>query len=180
MNIEQKKQVIIGLFYQLQQSYQSISPCLSQYRLRFSKTKTVLGSCHYQKKQISISLPILAANPIDIQIDTLKHEVAHALAFAQGERGHGKLWQAWAIKLGAMPKSRARQALNTEHKYRLVRLNGDQLTVLEKCYHRRVSLKNKYMRQDKTSLNQLFLVKQVELNLYLNGSLSLSKLSFFQ
>ena len=180
MELALKKQNIQQTFIELQQIYQAYYPDLAHYQLRFSQTKTVLGSCNYKKRQISISLPILSQNPVELQLDTLKHEFAHALAFSQGERGHGKIWKQWAVKLGATPRSRSQQPVKTPYKYQLVRKNGEKIELLERKYHRKVSLKNKYMSRDKSSLNQLFLVHVTEIEDYLSGNLGLTQLNFIQ
>lgn len=180
MDLTAKKQIIVDLFIQLQHSDKPYSSILQQYKLVFKQTKTQLGSCHYGKKQIAISEHILANNDISIQIDTLKHECAHALAFADGERGHGKIWRQWAVALGATPKSRTSEKINTQAKYHLVRLKGGSLQVLQRTYHRRVSLKGKYMRHDKSSLNQLYLIPLAELDAYKAGELTVSQLTLLQ
>lgn len=180
MDLTAKKQIILDLFIQLQQSDNPYSEILQQYKLVFNQTKTQLGSCHYGKKQISISQHILANNDIEIQIDTLKHECAHALAFAQGDRGHGKVWRQWAIKLGATPRSRTSEKIKTQAKYHLVRVQGASLKILQRTYHRRVSLKGKYMRHDKSSLNQLYLISLVELDAYKAGELTVNQLTLLQ
>ncbi|MCU4674261.1 SprT-like domain-containing protein [Catenovulum sp. 2E275] len=180
MDLIDKQQQIRQLFAEIKQSYQSHFPQLADYQLKFTNTKSVLGSCNYKKRQIAISLPVLAQNPLDVQIDTLKHEFAHALAFMQGERGHGKIWKAWALKLGATPRSRAQKPVKTSYKYQLVLKKDKNIQLLERKYHRKVKLKNKYMRGDAASLNKLFLVQITELEAYLAGKLTLEQLNLLQ
>ncbi|GEM_PF-3195992 len=179
-DISEKQQKIRDLFIELKQAYQTDYPDLASYQLKFSQTKTVLGSCHYKKRLISISLSILKQNPVELQLDTLKHEFAHALAFMHGERGHGRVWKAWAVKLGATPKSRSHKPVRTEYKYQLIRKQGERIEPLARKYHRKVNLKNRYLGGDKSSLNQLYLISVEELEAYQAGHLHLAQLNFLQ
>jgi predicted SprT family Zn-dependent metalloprotease len=61
------------------------------------------GCCHFSTRRITISFPIFS---IEVNrehvLDTILHEVAHALA---GHRaGHGPDWKAVALQLGARPE----------------------------------------------------------------------------
>lgn len=64
----------------------------------FDNAKTRLGACHYARKRISVTL--LAAKFAEAAeiIDTLLHEIAHALV---GEdHGHDEIWKAKAAQIG--------------------------------------------------------------------------------
>lgn len=70
---------------------------------KFSKSKGFIGRCSYIDNVIELSDYYLPLMEEDEVIDTILHEVAHALT--QGD-GHGKLWKAMAKKLGAQPKAK--------------------------------------------------------------------------
>lgn len=180
LSLSEKKHQISLEFEQLICTYQDEFPHLSAYQLRFTRTKRVMGSCHYGKQQINISELILEHNPISIQLDTLKHEIAHAIAYSKGEHGHGRLWQYWATKLGASPNARYKQSLAMEYKYSLVCVQQSALKVLGKQYHKKIKLKGRYIASDKSSLNCLYLVCNQELSRYHSGELKLHELSLYQ
>lgn len=191
--LSEKKQQLDALFNQIVAKYQTQFPILLDYQLRFNQTKRTMGSCYYNKKQIFISAHILKSNPISIQIETLKHEIAHAIAHTLGERAHGKIWQHWAVELGTSPDATYKekntktsaQSSNTqptaklivEYKYRLICLHNNQLTLLDKQYHRKTSLKGRYLLNNEATLNCLYLVENKILDLYQMGKLTLDQLS---
>jgi len=61
------------------------------------------GCCHYRQRLITLSWPIFAieANRADA-LDTILHEIAHALAGA--DAGHGPWWRVNAMEVGARPE----------------------------------------------------------------------------
>lgn len=87
----------------------------------------VLGECVDHKKLITINMGHpLNADKI-ILLDTIKHECAHALAGIQYGFGgrkilHGRIWRAWAIKLGATPRASHQVTLSEMHKQPLGKL----------------------------------------------------------
>lgn len=85
--------------------------------VKLSRGSRRLGSCSYAKKLIKLSRHHVL-NGTDAEImDTIRHEVAHALAGSSAR--HGPEWKAWAIKLGAHPRSHAR-AISYEMPYKFV------------------------------------------------------------
>ena len=76
-----------------------------------------LGLCSYNKKVIKLARHHVM-NGTDAEImDTIRHEVAHALAgpFAK----HGPEWKAWARKLGANPRSHTKN-ISYEMPYKFI------------------------------------------------------------
>jgi predicted SprT family Zn-dependent metalloprotease len=69
----------------------------------YSRAKRRLGCCKYSQRLIEISAYYAVHTVDELVIDTLRHEIAHALAGP--DAGHGPLWKAHAIRLGARPKS---------------------------------------------------------------------------
>lgn len=73
---------------------------------RFKRT---LGQCSYGRKLIELSRSHVKEDIYENVLDTLMHEIAHALTEGAG---HGIVWQRKAIELGAQPtpcKSRIRE-----------------------------------------------------------------------
>lgn len=75
------------------------------------RLKRTLGLCSYSKREIQLRRKHVEEDTYDCILDTLLHEIAHALAGYNA--GHGPKWKAIAIRLGAKPtstKSRDREA----------------------------------------------------------------------
>jgi len=76
-----------------------------EYKLIWGDRKCALGVCKFGKKEIHISKHFFGS-PIEIMKDTLRHEIAHALAWKYDKNmSHDTVWKKWAVKLGANPKS---------------------------------------------------------------------------
>src|SRR5271156_5554498 len=69
----------------------------------FGNTKRRLGVCKYRSKHIEIAEYHALNNPIETVLDTLFHEIAHAIAGPAAR--HGPVWKAVAIRLGAVPRA---------------------------------------------------------------------------
>ena len=89
------------------------SDLLEEYNLPFwtfgfNTNKSRLGVCRYRKKSVEVSAFFIKWGiPWDKLQDTIRHEVAHAVANARyGATGHGRDWKSVAIELGASPTSR--------------------------------------------------------------------------
>ena len=66
-------------------------------------TKRRLGVCKYLTKRIEIAEYHARNNPPAVVLDTLRHEIAHAIAGPAA--GHGPAWKVVAIRLGATPRA---------------------------------------------------------------------------
>jgi predicted SprT family Zn-dependent metalloprotease len=64
-------------------------------------TKRRLGACKYRTKRIEIAEYHARNNPAETVLDTLLHEIAHAIAGSAAR--HGPVWKAIAARLGARP-----------------------------------------------------------------------------
>ena len=64
------------------------------------------GTCRYRRKQITLSRHLATINTDEETLDTVLHEIAHALAFVEhGEDcGHDERWKAIAARIGARPE----------------------------------------------------------------------------
>lgn len=88
---------------------------LSEYNLDSSWRVSVspnmwrrLGTCNFDKKLIRLSESHVRRGSFDQVMDTIRHEVAHALArqrFGQSIKPHGPEWKAIARELGATPRA---------------------------------------------------------------------------
>ncbi|MGJ8725880.1 MAG: SprT family zinc-dependent metalloprotease [Roseibacillus sp.] len=63
------------------------------------------GICRPAKREISLSRPLAALNPEEEVLDTILHEIAHALAGIEtGQNcGHDERWKAICRRIGARP-----------------------------------------------------------------------------
>jgi len=61
------------------------------------------GDCDDNRKRIRVSSFIAKYEPYDKIVDTILHEIAHALVGCW--QGHNKIWKAKAREIGAKPKS---------------------------------------------------------------------------
>jgi predicted SprT family Zn-dependent metalloprotease len=66
----------------------------------FDNRKRRVGACHYGKRLITLSRPIVILNTEAEIRDTILHEIAHAKAEGSG---HGIIWQVMAQSIGARP-----------------------------------------------------------------------------
>ena len=66
-------------------------------------SKRRLGVCKYRKKRIEISEYYARHNPAPAVLDTLLHEIAHAIAGPKA--AHGPAWKAVAVRIGATPRA---------------------------------------------------------------------------
>lgn len=74
---------------------------LGDWSFGFANTKRRLGVCKYRSKRIEIAEYYARNNPPEKVLDTLFHEIAHALVGPGGK--HGPAWKAMAVRLGATP-----------------------------------------------------------------------------
>lgn len=89
------KNLIESLFYQKIKEFN-----LLEWNFKWTKKLSTYGTCDYKNKTIELSLPI-AVSDKEKAIDTLLHELAHALT---PDDGHGKVWKAKCLEIGAEPK----------------------------------------------------------------------------
>ena len=69
----------------------------------WGRTKRQLGVCKYRSKRIEIAEHHALYSPRETVLDTLLHEIAHAIAGPAAR--HGPAWKAVAQRLGATPKA---------------------------------------------------------------------------
>ncbi len=76
---------------------------------KYNDRKVSLGLCTYNKKTnekiIYLSAYYLRTNLKDTWLDTMKHEIAHAIdCEIRGKSDHGPKWKSIAIQVGCNPK----------------------------------------------------------------------------
>lgn len=81
-----------------------------EWKFRWDNAVQRLGSCNYRDKTITLSRPMTKASTAEQVMDTIRHEVAHALAGPTA--GHGRAWKIIALRLGANPTAATTDAPN--------------------------------------------------------------------
>ena len=95
----------------------------SDWKFRWQDKKCSLGTCSYVDKEIRLSKWFVELNVQSEVVDTILHEIAHALSYeryGKAGKGHGKLWKKICKEVGAIPKARCKSKLNqpkNHHKY---------------------------------------------------------------
>lgn len=98
MNLEEAKE----LAWQELEKYETRG--LAGWRFEWRYYTTIFGQCDYREKIIILSEPLVIRNERDEVLDTIRHEIAHALSYIHsGHAGHGDLWKQWCIITGAKP-----------------------------------------------------------------------------
>jgi predicted SprT family Zn-dependent metalloprotease len=106
---------------------------LQDWTFRVDYARNRLGSCHYAKREITVSRHFASHNDTDAIRETLLHEIAHALAGA-GE-GHGPKWQREARRLGIRARATNSSAVMPPPKWSLQCTHCQQVVARR---HRRV------------------------------------------
>lgn len=68
----------------------------------FDNAKSRFGVCRYRTKRIGLSKPLTEANDYVQVVDTILHEIAHAIAGHTA--GHGPEWKKVCVQIGAKPQ----------------------------------------------------------------------------
>jgi hypothetical protein len=111
---------------------------LDGWLFRWSNAKTYYGYCLGTDKIIELSKPLTLLNSFEDTLDTILHEIAHALAGC--ENGHNWHWKMACAKVGAKPERcyDSTQIKQPVKKYVGKCLNGHKTTAHRKtkraCY----------------------------------------------
>jgi hypothetical protein len=84
---------------------------------KFDHSITRLGFCQYRNLTISLSKHATSVNSEIQVLNTLLHEIAHALC-GYGE-GHGPMWKAKALEIGCDGNRLGHIAVKAPHKYQM-------------------------------------------------------------
>ncbi len=76
---------------------------LKDWKFRWTDSTKTLGMCWHRTKEIGLSRRYVQLNDAESVLDTIRHEIAHAIVGHAA--GHGPLWQAIAIGIGATPRA---------------------------------------------------------------------------
>lgn len=74
---------------------------LSGWRFAFNRRKRALGLCRYAIRTIELSIFLVYQNGPEEILDTILHEIAHALVGP--EHGHDAVWKQKCLEIGAKP-----------------------------------------------------------------------------
>jgi predicted SprT family Zn-dependent metalloprotease len=85
---------------------------LEDWHFEFDRAVTRLGCCRHDKKLITLSRKLTEMNSEKECIDTILHEIAHALAGPKAH--HGPLWKAHARRLGCRPRACAESSVSVK------------------------------------------------------------------
>lgn len=102
---------------------------LTDWNIRISRAVKRLGSCQYSKKTISLSSNFIETGTEASILNTILHEIAHALCPGDG---HGAKWKAKAIELGCDGK-RCAEGLKLNLKYNFECDKGCRASYARKC-----------------------------------------------
>jgi predicted SprT family Zn-dependent metalloprotease len=75
---------------------------LHDWTVVFDHARRRAGQCRYQRKEISLSRHFVIRNTWPDIVDTILHEIAHALV-GPGH-GHDRVWKRMAVQIGARPQ----------------------------------------------------------------------------
>jgi predicted SprT family Zn-dependent metalloprotease len=89
---------------------------LPSWDVKLNKNKRQLGVCKESLKRIELSEHYIAMNSSEKVIDTILHEIAHALVGV--EHGHDAVWKSMCKKLGCNPNSCEKSAEMPEGDWR--------------------------------------------------------------
>jgi predicted SprT family Zn-dependent metalloprotease len=67
----------------------------------FNRRKSYMGLCLYHIRTIEVSVYLVLNNPDEEVVDTILHEIAHALVGP--EHGHDAIWKRKCLDIGARP-----------------------------------------------------------------------------
>lgn len=101
MNLEEARVMALGVM---------AANLSDEWTLRWDNAVQRLGSCNHRDKVITLSRPMTKAGTAEQVMDTVRHEVAHALAGPGA--GHGRAWKIIAMRLGATPQASTMDAPN--------------------------------------------------------------------
>jgi len=89
---------------------------LTGWSFRLNRSKVNLGLCKYGPRTIELSTHFVERNSDEAIRDTLLHEIAHALAGRAA--GHGPLWKAMCLRVGARPERLSFEAVMPAGRWR--------------------------------------------------------------
>ena len=95
MKLEDAHGIALGLFRE--------HGIASDWSFGFDRAVRRFGCCWHGKQRITLSRALVELNDEDEVVDTILHEIAHALVGPGA--GHGPIWQEVAAGIGARPEA---------------------------------------------------------------------------
>ena len=91
---------------------------------KWNNRKTAFGVCSHHNKTIQLSKFLTESQPVGEVLDTIKHEIAHALA-GSGE-GHGRVWKRYCKMVGCNGKrsSKSVKAIDMGYTWAMIDSTG--------------------------------------------------------
>jgi predicted SprT family Zn-dependent metalloprotease len=86
-----------------------------EWTFKFNNRKSAVGTCSYKKREIQLSKHFVKINDEKIILNTILHEIAHALDTKKS--GHGRPWKIIAIGIGCDAKRVNKIAVQPKSKY---------------------------------------------------------------
>ena len=78
---------------------------LTDWTFKFDNSKLRFGQCNMDRKMIKVSRHLAKLNGEEKVLDTILHEIAHALEWVRyGTSGHGRRWKLICMEIGARPE----------------------------------------------------------------------------
>jgi hypothetical protein len=155
-----------------------------------TENKSRHGWCKSWTKQLSVSLHSMRHNSKEDVLDTIRHEIAHALVYVwkwdnnihRKIQSHGREWKTFAVKVGATPKSGKKGAASSrdDAPWVVVYVDGDKVVSTQARYYRLgADLKGRYMRGNKrATLDNMYYVNQQHWNRVQENRLDVNRLAF--
>lgn len=160
---------------------------------KFMNYKDAMGKCHFNDKFISSSLYYIE-NGLEPEciVDTIRHEIAHALdgamTFSRTGRwmAHGVTWRRWAIKVGAIPRATKvatgfvkPEADIKDTKWAMVLVKGDDIDFIRWSPRFLTRMYARYIPTIPNSSGKLYLVDTGDYKEYVAGNKPLSELELW-
>jgi len=157
-------------------------PFLKDYQLQLDNARRRAGCCKVNEKIISLSRHHLSNNPREVIEDTIRHEIAHAIAYhCYKDIGHGKNWRAIAKKIGATPKATGRFNIPQAPWLIVIRCQASQsVTVVAPRFRRAKNLRNYYMKGNPESKGQLYYLCHQQYQAFTRGDVAYQQLKFLR
>lgn len=159
-----------------------VYPFLTTWKFGFDNAKKRAGVCKLTLKEICISRYHIKNNSTEVVLDTLLHELAHAIAYElYREKGHGKCWQKVAIDIGAKPNATGDFIL-PESPWALVTYCEKTETVqkIASRYRRNRKIKDYLLKGKPDTKGKLYYLKSKEFELFNLGKMDFEQLNFIQ
>lgn len=177
---------------------------LEHWKFAFNQRTTSLGLCDYRGQTIYLSTYRVAHDSKEDVINTLRHEIAHAVHYLRrGEKlferrwtgskwvrkipPHGAEWKAIAREVGMTkaPSSRSKSNIsdNIDYKWNLVLVVNGKVEPLPGGYQRRpsVDFSQRYMRgRKRESMGNIYFVPGNQFRRFERGDLCHTRMKYFQ